>query len=151
MVRKLRKRDWAIVFILIFLLIVTVIVGFFYIPDCNSRDCFVKSMFECKKTNFESSVKNVTWQYGVKGTSDDQCVVSVKALDVHMEAEVAKKLEGQSMNCYIPKNVAGSFMPEAKLEYCHGVLKEALQDLIIEKMHLYIMQNLGQFNVNSTI
>jgi len=151
MVKKLRKRDWTIVGILLFLLLVTVVIGFFFIPDCNSRDCFTKAMFDCKKSNFESTVKNVTWQYSVKGTSDDSCVVSVRASNVQMEADIADKLEGQSMNCYIPNNVAGSFMPEAKLEYCHGILKEGLQDLIIEKMHLYIMQNLGQFNVNSTI
>jgi hypothetical protein len=151
MVRKLRKRDWAIIIILLFLLIITIVVGFFYIPECNSKDCFIKAMFNCKITNFESSAKNVTWQYGIRGTSDNFCIVSVKALNVQMEADVASKLEGQNMDCYIPKDVAGSFMPEAKLEYCHGILKEGLQDLIIEKMHLYILQNLGQFNINSTI
>jgi len=146
MVSRFRKRDWAIVFLLVLLLVITLFVGFVYTADCKDRDCLIKAMFECKKTYFESEQKNVTWQYTVKGLSDSNCVVSVKAVNVQLSPSLAKTIEGQAMNCNIPKSLAGSFLPESKLEYCHGLLKEALQDMIIEKMHLYIMQNIGQFN-----
>jgi len=146
MVRRLRKRDWFVILLLAVLLCVTIFIGFFYSSDCKDRDCFIRAMFECKKATFSSEQQNITWQYYVKGSSNSECVVAVKAMNVKMGNDISEKFEGKEMNCYIPKNVAGSFMPEAKLEYCHGELKESLQDLIIEKMHLYIMQNIGQFN-----
>jgi len=149
MVSRTRKRDWLIVLLLTLLLLATIFIGFFYKQECKTRDCFIKAMFECKKSSFESAQQNITWRYSVKGFSNADCVVGVKSVNIKMSAEVAKKLEGKYMDCYIPKNIAGSFMPEAKLEYCHGLLKEALQDLIIEKMHLYIMQNIGQFNTTA--
>jgi hypothetical protein len=141
-----KKRDWFIVLLLILLLIASIFIGFFYRQDCKTRDCFIKAMFECKKASFISIQQNITWQYNVKGSSDSDCIVSVRSLNVKIDPEAAKKLENKEMDCYIPKKLAGSFMPEAKIEYCRGLLKEGLQDLIIEKMHIYILQNIGQFN-----
>ena len=46
------------------------------------------------------------------------------------------------MECFIPRDLI--IMPEEKIEFCHGDLKEAIQDQIIEKMHLYIIQNIDK-------
>jgi len=143
---KIKKRDWLIILLLLILLFASIFIGFFYKQECKTRDCFIKAMFECKKASFVSAQQNITWQYIIKGSVDSDCLINVKSLDVNLDSETSKKLEDKEMDCYIPKKIAGSFMPEAKIEYCHGMLKEALQDLIIEKMHIYIMQNIGQFN-----
>ena len=36
--------------------------------------------------------------------------------------------------------------PVENLGLCHGLLKEGLQDLIIKKMHTYIIENMGKIN-----
>ena len=37
--------------------------------------------------------------------------------------------------------------PESDIGSCHGPLKEGLQDLIIQKLHSYLVQNLGRINL----
>ena len=39
--------------------------------------------------------------------------------------------------------------PESDINNCHGLLKEGLQDLFISKLHRYIVQNLGEINVEA--
>ena len=46
------------------------------------------------------------------------------------------------MDCYVP---LGSIVsPESNLAECHGLLKEGLQETIINKLHAYIVKNVGQ-------
>jgi len=48
------------------------------------------------------------------------------------------------MTCYIPY---GSLtVPQENLKNCHGELKEELQDVIIKKMHTYILDHIGEIN-----
>ncbi|MFQ5531454.1 MAG: hypothetical protein ACE5ES_02455, partial [Candidatus Nanoarchaeia archaeon] len=50
-------------------------------------------------------------------------------------------LEGLKMTCSLPIGDISS--PEDNLKNCQGPLKEELQNLIIQKMHAYILDNLG--------
>ena len=120
-----------------------------YKKQCLSQTCFINSMWKCSKITFLSVQENSTWYYSINGMSQGNCVVSVKAINLKTDVETANALIGKSMDCEIPKDIAGSFMPEAKIEFCHGLLKEALQDLIIKKMHLFIIQNIGLINQTS--
>jgi hypothetical protein len=52
------------------------------------------------------------------------------------------ELEGQSMNCLVP--LGSSAAPEADISNCHGILKEELQEMIINKLHAYVVDNLGE-------
>ena len=54
-------------------------------------------------------------------------------------------LEGQSMTCMLPLGVV--MAPESDIGICHGLLKEGLQDLVIRKLHTYLVQNLGRLNL----
>jgi len=46
------------------------------------------------------------------------------------------------MLCEIPLRVVVA--PESNLKNCHGLLKEEMQSLIIEKMHAYVTANLEE-------
>ena len=51
-------------------------------------------------------------------------------------------LEGREMECYLP---FGSVIePEENLDRCHGLLKEEMQKIIINKLHNYITDNIGK-------
>jgi transketolase len=147
MARGFKKRDWIVILLIIFLLAISIILGFFFKQECKSKDCFIQNMVDCKKSYFNYEQQNMTWGYDIRGSSNSDCIIDATVSEVRLNVEVAQKIEGKKMRCTIPKNIAGSFMPEAKLQYCHGILKEELQDLIIEKMHLYIMQNIGQISI----
>ena len=55
------------------------------------------------------------------------------------------KLESQKMTCMLPKGIV--MIPESDIGNCHGMLKEGLQDLVIRKLHTYLVQNLGKLNL----
>jgi hypothetical protein len=46
------------------------------------------------------------------------------------------------MTCYYPLGTAA--YAEKDLSKCHGLLKEELQTIIINKLHAYILENLGK-------
>ena len=136
--------------VILLLLAATVYLFFFYKQECKTQDCFNNAFWFCKKATFTSKTDTATWQYIINGFSkangNINCVVDVKAVDLQADAETIQALKGKSMSCSIPKELAASFMPETKIEYCHGMLKESIQDLMLKKMHLFIVQNIGQIN-----
>jgi len=144
------KRRLDLKAILILLVILVIITSATYLllykKQCTNQTCFINSLWKCNKITFLSSTENSTWYYSINGMSAGKCIVTVKSISLKTDVETATALIGKSMDCEIPKEISGSFMPESKIEYCHGLLKEALQDLIIKKMHLFIIQNIGQIN-----
>ena len=53
-------------------------------------------------------------------------------------------LEGEEMTCYTQLGSISS--PQGNLANCHCLLKEDMQSLIINKLHNYIVVNLGTIN-----
>ena len=117
--------------------------SYLYTPKCASSGCFQSALAKCGKASYTDIQANATWQYNINGFSGETCAIYVKAVSLKTDVKTGTALQGKDMTCYIPKNVLGAFMPEEKIEYCHGLLKEEIQNLIIENMHLYIIQNIG--------
>lgn len=113
---------------------------FFYTKKCTAQDCFLDALGKCKRATFTSEQEKAKWLYSIKGMSRDGCKVYVEAAEI--KTAESKALEGKFMFCYLP--IKTVIMPEEKIEYCHGLLKEAIQDQIIERMHLYIVENIGE-------
>ena len=128
------------------LVIVALSYYLFYMPKCKDITCFKESLWKCNKASFVNERANSTWLYKVEGFTSDTCKVYVKSIFLKTDAATANALQGKEMECLIPKNILGSFMPEEKIEFCHGILKEEIQRLIIENMNSYIAQNIGQIN-----
>lgn len=140
-----RNKFIILAIILIFLLI-TVYFTFFYAKKCKDIECFNSALSKCKKTTFLSEKEDSIWLYSIKKTSNGKCIVDVN--NVWIKLEEAKSVQDKSMTCYMPKGVV--MAPESDLNECHGLLKEALQDIIIERMHTYIVQNIGQISESIT-
>jgi len=145
----MKKRANKIIYIIAAVAVAAILIyyasSFFYYPKCNDELCFKDSLWKCKKVGFTNYKENSTWMYNIKGMSSEGCEVYVKL--VSLKTDVSKEsLSGKEMSCYIPKNILGAFMPEEKIEYCHGILKEEIQKMMIEQMHLYIVQNIGKIS-----
>ena len=121
------------------------------VPICSDKECFIKSLRGCSKATFFNQETSASWLYEVKNSDNGNCIVNVKAIQVGADLATSNFLKDKEMECNIPKSLAGSFMPESKIEYCHGLLKESIQDIMIRKMQLYIIQNMGQINLASTL
>ena len=119
--------------------------GLFYYKDCtNSPSCFYAHMEKCSHAIYVNA-QNMTFEYRILGKSGDSCVVNVKMLRSDLIKEDLSKLLSQNMRCSIPFGVV--IVPESNLDYCHGTLKEEMQNRIINKLYAYIVQNIGKIEV----
>ncbi len=140
--KKLLKR--AVILLAIIVLILTIWSLFFEYTDCTNWQCFNDHLKNCDKATFVGGT-NMIFNYRILGASDAGCSVSVQLLQGDLNNADSIKLEKQKMTCILPRGIA--MIPESNIGNCHGLLKENLQDLIIKKLHTYIVQNLGKINL----
>lgn len=131
-----------IILLIVIALVLSLYFTFFNISSCDTIACFNKALAKCSNVKFANIQEEATWLYTIKGSKSDKCVVQVKSTNVNLDE--AKKIENKDMLCYIPKGMV--IPPESELDNCHGLLKEGLQDIIIEKLHVYIVQNIGKIS-----
>lgn len=140
-----------IVFIIIFSSI-AIYYFFFRVPICSDEKCFSHELIKCNKVRWVNDDKDATWLYSIEGKTKDSekesyvCAVSVKLLQAKKGKQDLGKAEGKEMICFLPLGVLTA--PEQNLESCTGELKEELQDLVIKRMHAYILENLEDINKN---
>ena len=134
---------------LVILLVIAVLawlvwVIFFSYTECDTWECFNENLEDCSRVKFIGGSEMI-FEYIVRGSSDDQCNVNVELLQGELNNQDSIKLEGQSMSCMLPGGVI--MIPESDIGNCHGMLKEGLQDILIKKLHIYLVQNLGRLNL----
>ena len=117
---------------------------FFYIKKCGDQECFTSAQIKCARASYINDAEEATWGYEIKGKKAGRCIINVKLLQVKQGTIKLEKVGGLEMSCSIPLGYVGS--PQADLSQCHGLLKEELQELMIQKMHAYILTNLGQIS-----
>ena len=128
-------------------LVLLLIAGWFYFFSyniCEEEICFERALTKCDRAKFISG-EDMIFKYAIKGRDNGKCVVDVELLQGELNNADSQKLEGQKMTCELPLGAAVS--PEADIGACHGLLKEGLQDLVIRKLHTYLVQNLGRLNL----
>ena len=149
----MKKRGlYILATIIIIVAIVSVYLTFFYYPKCNDPACWSSKLKECSRATYTSSPVDVTWKYTILGKDNvdgqDKCRVKVLALDIKRGLKKTESLEGKDMVCYLP--FGSTVAPEANPNICTGRLKEEIQVLIIEKLHEYIIQSLGELSSQVT-
>ena len=141
--KNIGKRLLISLFILIILLLIsTIIYLFYYAKPCYDSSCFSKAMNQCSRASFVKEDSKASWYYEILGSSGkDSCTVRVKLLKMNEGDIETQVLEGSEMNCIVNKDETLS--PEENMKSCSGLLKEKLQEIIIDRMHNYLLQNLG--------
>ncbi|MCD4771531.1 hypothetical protein K8R30_03905 [archaeon] len=141
-----RRFHWrtVLLFVVVIVLGWLVFQVFFSYEDCKSRQCFDENLRDCDKAKFVAG-EDMIFEYVIKGKGGGGCEVSVELLQGELNNADSRKLEGQKMLCTLPLGVVMN--PESDVGVCHGLLKEGLQDLIIAKLHTYLVQNLGRLNL----
>ena len=143
--KKVSPRTIKIIIVTALIVILLAYFLFFKLTPCKTEECFSQSLVDCKRASFTSETSGNKWFYKIQGSSRDSCTVKVQNLMASkLSTEESSKLVGKSMVCEIPKELQGSYTKiESRIENCHGPLKEGLQDLIIEKLYKYVVQNMG--------
>lgn len=115
---------------------------FFYAKVCNTGDCFAKAKQDCDRISYVKENVRGSWLYIIKGSDGKLCNIEVQLLKLKEGTFKSEKLEGKTMICSIRKDSVK--YPEDDLSKCTGILKEELQTLIIQNMHSYLLENVGE-------
>ena len=142
--KRHRLRLTIILVILLILLSYIMWIYFFYYPVLEDWTSFNSALSNCDNGEFIGG-EQMIFQYKIQGLKNENCFVNVKLLQGELNNQDSKKLEGSEMTCEIPQG--NVILPESNIANCHGLLKEGLQDLIINKLHTYIVKNLGRINL----
>jgi len=135
---------WFIVLIVLTILIWGVWAAFFSYATCTNWDCFNNKLERCGRVKFIGG-EDMIFEYTIKGINDGKCEVGVQLLQGELNNQDSLKLEMYKMTCMLPKGVI--MIPESNIGKCTGLLKEGLQDLVIKKLHTYLVKNLGKLNL----
>ena len=135
----------TLVTIIFFVLLISIIVYFlfFQVKSCKETQCFIDAMANCKKVSFLKQDPNADWVYTITGNGQkDSCLIKIQLIRLKQGAVEGEKLEGEEMMCDLKKG--NNEYPEKDLSRCTGKLKEHIQELIIQRMHNYIIQSIGE-------
>ncbi|RZB30301.1 MAG: hypothetical protein SRB1_02581 [Desulfobacteraceae bacterium Eth-SRB1] len=135
---------WFVILGVLAILILGIWVMFFSYAKCETWSCFNNHLENCDRVKFVGGTSMI-FEYVVKGISDGECEVDVQLLQGELNNKELAELEMRKMTCMLPEGVV--MIPESDIGNCHGMLKEGLQDLVIEKLHSYLVQNLGRINL----
>jgi len=139
------RWKWIVgIILLVVILLVVAWFLFFGYGECDTWDCFNENLRRCDKVRFVGGT-DMIFEYTIKGASGGECEVEVELLMGELNNQDSIKLENQRMTCMLPEKVV--MIPESNIGKCHGLLKEGLQDLVIKKLHTYLVQNLGKINL----
>jgi hypothetical protein len=142
--RKFFNWKWLVALVVLAVIIYVVWFWFFSYSSCGTWNCFNNKLEKCDRVKFIGGDEMI-FEYSVHGKSGDSCKVGVELLVGELNNQDSEALEGKSMTCKLPKGVI--MLPESNIGYCHGFLKEGLQDLIIKELHSTLVQNLGRLNL----
>lgn len=150
MLNATKKRFWLVIAVFVLLI---VIFGFIflkvnYTKICDNDECFSNSLAICEKAEYFKDSLDATWYYKIIGPSSDDCQVYVKLAQLRKGSIEIVRLEGKDMICRLPFTVVQS--PQKDLDLCSGLLKEEIQSLLIQKMHSYLLENIGTINQEFT-
>ncbi len=138
----MEKRKRLLVFAVVIAFIVIASVYLSFLPvKCKSYECFRVNMAECNPATFINEEKEASWGYEIIGPNVNTCKVEVTLLQAKEGELSLLDFEGNNMNCYYDRGLVA--YPEEDLASCTGLLKENLQERIIQKLHEYIVDNLG--------
>ena len=138
------KKRVVIITLIVVVGILAVYFSFFYSKSCGDMSCFNSGLSTCRRVTFFHDLQDGSWIYKVKGKSGEQCKVNVELVKLKQGGVELLSLEGKEMACHLPFGVVAS--PQENLENCHGELKEEMQDVIITRLHNYIVDNLGEIS-----
>ena len=141
------KKLAAYVLLAIICLLFAIKYTFFYIPKCETFGCFINYMKKCEGAKFVNDDIEATWKYVISGNKDKEvCEVEVTLLQPKSGELGIERLGGYSMTCVFQRGAYA--YPERDLDKCHGLLKEEMQDIIIKKLHTYVINNLNRLDNN---
>ena len=138
-----RRVGLALIVLIIALIAFSGYFLFFYARPVTNSEEFVSAMIHCRSVSWIREDSQASWLYTITGTAKgDACDVEVQLLKMKEGTIDSEKLQGKKMTCTLLKS--DTRFPEKDISKCEGELKGDLQDIIIQRMHNYLLKNVGE-------
>ena len=139
------KKWWIVMGVaLLVIAILAVYFTFFFTKTCRDQDCFNSALVKCQKAKYIDDRDDAAWDYKIVGKDDGKCNVRVLLLQLKQGTTTMKTMENKEMNCYLPLKII--MVPQSNIDNCHGILKEEMQKIMINKLFAYITSNVGSIS-----
>ena len=149
------RKERAVI-IVVFLMAVFIALALHYTVEpsrCENYGCFQERMASCVRSDYINEEPEASWRYEIKREKSELCEIEVTLLQAKEGELKLREFEGQTMTCSYPAGVIA--YPDKDLSRCHGLLKENLQVVIIDRLYSYLDNNLidvkAGINVTKTI
>ena len=137
---KFRNIIPFVIVILVVVILVVVLI-FSKTKKCDTKECFLDALAKCKKYSYEDE----EWKYRIIAKRGDDCIVNVENKFIKdVDADIVERLRGKSMECYVSLS-SKIIMPHEDIDNCHGLLKEEILSIMLEKLQEYVVQQIGKF------
>lgn len=121
---------------------------FIYVKKCSNMECFNSELIKCNRASVIDDKEDGAWKYQIIDRDKNKCIINVKLVQLKEGTSNILKFQGTSMNCVLPYGKVA--VPQSDLENCHGLLKEEMQKMMLNKLYNYITENLGQLSEELT-
>ncbi|MEK6914361.1 MAG: hypothetical protein AABW83_01810, partial [Nanoarchaeota archaeon] len=133
----------SLIIIILGLIFFYYFVGFDKPTECKDINCYKEYLLTCKKSFLVNDEDNYVYRYKIlKSNGNNYCNVEVILLKIKNGTAENEKLEGLNMICKV--NKFEDILPQKNMLSCSGKLREELQEIIINKLHNTILQNLEE-------
>lgn len=129
---------------IVFVAIAAVFFTFFYTKNCKDEACWKYNYEKCVRASYVDDREDAAWSYQILGKKTGNCNVLVSLLQLKKGDVNMAELEDKSMIC--SPEIGDLNLPQSNLENCHGLLKEEMQKLMINKLFNYVLDNVGQIS-----
>ena len=143
MLKQTKKRVYiALIVVFAIFVLLFFYINVIYTVSCQNYECWQKYMKKCNRASFISEQPEASWGYQITGKTDSQCNIEVTLLLAKKGELGIEKLVGETMTCSY--NLGIATYAESDINACHGLLKEDLLTLRVNKLHSYLLENLGK-------
>lgn len=123
--------------------------------NCESdAACFDKALSKCSGASFTLYTQGNVYLYESFPSFGDTCKVIVtmeKAVE-GTDILLRTSLEGKSMTCEFPRSkIKSEKLSEMEdfADFCSGPLKEAMYEMIVQRMYALVIANLGEISLEA--
>ncbi|MDP4012131.1 MAG: hypothetical protein Q8R00_00800 [Candidatus Nanoarchaeia archaeon] len=154
-IEKLKRHRFHILVIIIFV-ILTITALYFsgvFKKNCSDQACFDNALRTCSGASYSLVSDGNVYLYKSYLGFGDTCKLKVKMVKAVTGADIQyNKMEGKSMTCRLPREKLArenfSDMDDFA-EFCAGPLKEAMYEIMIQKMYSLVIANLGEISLEA--
>jgi hypothetical protein len=145
MARKLKISFIVISLLLLVGILFFIYSSFIYYTPCNTESCFFAHLKNCDRASFFRS-GDLSIDYEIQGYSFNGCQVELSLRNSTRDIGLREIYQNSEMVCNA--KIGSNYYPEEDLERCSGMLKEGLQEVLIDRLKVEIARNIGDLNTD---